>query len=442
MILIADLNYYELLEVSRDADPSEIKRAYRKMAEEYHPDKTMHLGKRLRELAELEMKRINKAKEVLLDPEKRKRYDEFLDGNRTTDLEDIVMEVDPFQGFEEASWEELKEEILEVEPMDEQGEVAEAEVVSDEETTSTEQLTGTYYYTPGAIPKPEKPPPSRLPFWKRVKDTVASYDRFRREQRSSRHRQDISEKEWREGYRRYEQDSRERAVPRPQPQPEIKQEPVITPPPPAPPPPPPPPQRRRKPPSKRKRRPPRTDDIKINLIVELDEDQVDWSDHGYEYDYGYVYADKPEYDDREERKKKVYEFKEMDPLQMEVVDEKQYVDVRKLRHKKYKSRLEGLEPRDDYELKWTKSKKGERYRRKRKMDELEEWERHRKRADEQREKRLGKIDGKMRDRREEKKDDRGEEKPLVMEVLPMEPKETEKKKKKPEQKDEEYDEWM
>lgn len=65
-------DYYEILNVSRDASQDEIKSAFRKLAKKYHPD----LNPNYKE-AERKFKEINEAYEVLGDPEKRKRYDTF-----------------------------------------------------------------------------------------------------------------------------------------------------------------------------------------------------------------------------------------------------------------------------------------------------------------------------------------------------------------------------
>lgn len=64
-------DYYEILGVSRGASEEEIKRAFRKLALEYHPDrnKTKGAGERFKE--------INEAYQVLLDPEKRSNYDRY-----------------------------------------------------------------------------------------------------------------------------------------------------------------------------------------------------------------------------------------------------------------------------------------------------------------------------------------------------------------------------
>jgi curved DNA-binding protein len=65
-------DYYETLGVSRDADEKEIKRAFRRLAREYHPD--VNPGDAT---AEDRFKEINEAYEVLSDSEKRSKYDQL-----------------------------------------------------------------------------------------------------------------------------------------------------------------------------------------------------------------------------------------------------------------------------------------------------------------------------------------------------------------------------
>jgi molecular chaperone DnaJ len=64
-------DYYQLLQVSPDASAEDVKRAYRKLAREFHPDRNPDPAARER------MAEINRAYEVLSDPERRVRYDRF-----------------------------------------------------------------------------------------------------------------------------------------------------------------------------------------------------------------------------------------------------------------------------------------------------------------------------------------------------------------------------
>ncbi len=68
----AELDYYELLEVSRDADESVLKSSYRKLAMKWHPDRNQGDAE-----AEAKFKAISEAYECLKDPQKRAAYDRF-----------------------------------------------------------------------------------------------------------------------------------------------------------------------------------------------------------------------------------------------------------------------------------------------------------------------------------------------------------------------------
>jgi curved DNA-binding protein len=65
-------DYYSVLGVAKEATDDEIKKAYRKLAVKYHPDKT-----RGDKAANEKFMEINEANQVLSDPEKRKKYDQF-----------------------------------------------------------------------------------------------------------------------------------------------------------------------------------------------------------------------------------------------------------------------------------------------------------------------------------------------------------------------------
>ncbi|PIR49060.1 molecular chaperone DnaJ [Candidatus Peregrinibacteria bacterium CG10_big_fil_rev_8_21_14_0_10_55_24] len=65
-------DYYQILNVSRDASVEDIKKAYRRLSKELHPDKNKGDA-----TAEQRFKEVNEAYEVLRDPAKRQRYDQF-----------------------------------------------------------------------------------------------------------------------------------------------------------------------------------------------------------------------------------------------------------------------------------------------------------------------------------------------------------------------------
>lgn len=81
---MAKRDYYEVLGVDKGASGDDIKRAYRRMAMKYHPDKNPGNKE-----AEEKFKECAEAYEVLSDPEKRKRYDQFgHDGMRGVSMHD------------------------------------------------------------------------------------------------------------------------------------------------------------------------------------------------------------------------------------------------------------------------------------------------------------------------------------------------------------------
>ena len=73
------INYYELLEVSEKASKEVIEKAYKALAKKYHPD----LNQDNKKEAELQMKQINEAYDVLIDDTKRANYDSVLQKKRT-----------------------------------------------------------------------------------------------------------------------------------------------------------------------------------------------------------------------------------------------------------------------------------------------------------------------------------------------------------------------
>ncbi|KAJ5667934.1 uncharacterized protein N7477_006504 [Penicillium maclennaniae] len=87
-------DYYKVLGVSRDADDRTIKRAYRQLTKQHHPDKAASQGVS-KEDAEKKMAAINEAYEVLSDSELRTRYD---NGDDPNDSEAQAQRGNPFQG--------------------------------------------------------------------------------------------------------------------------------------------------------------------------------------------------------------------------------------------------------------------------------------------------------------------------------------------------------
>jgi DnaJ-class molecular chaperone len=68
---MADRDYYQILGVTKNSTPEEIKKAYRKLALEHHPDRNKDKG------SEEKFKEATRAYEVLSDPSKKQQYDQF-----------------------------------------------------------------------------------------------------------------------------------------------------------------------------------------------------------------------------------------------------------------------------------------------------------------------------------------------------------------------------
>jgi curved DNA-binding protein len=84
-------DYYQILGVAKNAAPEAIKKQYRKLAMEYHPDRNKDNPQ-----AEEKFKDINEAYAVLSDPKKRKQYDTF----GSTGFHQRYSQEDIFQGFD------------------------------------------------------------------------------------------------------------------------------------------------------------------------------------------------------------------------------------------------------------------------------------------------------------------------------------------------------
>lgn len=68
-------DYYKILKVNRDATDEELKKAYKRLAMKFHPDKNHHQHPHKKEESEAKFKQISEAYDVLSDPKKRQIYD-------------------------------------------------------------------------------------------------------------------------------------------------------------------------------------------------------------------------------------------------------------------------------------------------------------------------------------------------------------------------------
>ena len=102
--MAATPDYYKMLGVARDATPEQIKKAYRKLAREYHPDAGGD---------EEIFKDVNEAYEVLSDEKKRKLYDQYGTANENqipgSGFSGFGGVGDAFSGF--GSWAEILDSI-------------------------------------------------------------------------------------------------------------------------------------------------------------------------------------------------------------------------------------------------------------------------------------------------------------------------------------------
>ena len=75
MASVTKRDYYDVLGVGRETSDDEIKKAFRRLARQYHPD--LHSDPQQKKKAEEKFKEANEAYEILSNPELRKRYDAF-----------------------------------------------------------------------------------------------------------------------------------------------------------------------------------------------------------------------------------------------------------------------------------------------------------------------------------------------------------------------------
>src|ERR1044072_6262622 len=92
-------DYYKVLGVDKNASETEIKKAYHKLVLKWHPDRNPHN----KEQATAKLKEINEAKEVLLDKEKRQKYDQY--GHAAENFQNTS----GFEGFGESTSDAFKD---------------------------------------------------------------------------------------------------------------------------------------------------------------------------------------------------------------------------------------------------------------------------------------------------------------------------------------------
>src|SRR5215217_6522648 len=92
---MAFIDYYKILGVDKKASEADIKKAYRKLARKYHPD----INPNDKE-ANTKFQQVNEANEVLSDPEKRKKYDEYGENWQHAEQFEQARQRGAQQGFE------------------------------------------------------------------------------------------------------------------------------------------------------------------------------------------------------------------------------------------------------------------------------------------------------------------------------------------------------
>src|SRR6185503_11860805 len=88
------VDYYKTLGVAKNASAGDIKKAYRKLARKYHPDVNPNDKE-----AHKKFQQINEAHEVLSDPEKRKKYDQYGENWKHADQYEQAKQQQGAQGF-------------------------------------------------------------------------------------------------------------------------------------------------------------------------------------------------------------------------------------------------------------------------------------------------------------------------------------------------------
>lgn len=98
-------DYYELLGLSKNASESDIKKAFRKAAMKYHPDKMANESDKKKKEAEEKFKELNEAYQILSDPEKKQLYDQY--GHAAFENGGFGNGASGFSGFEGFDFEDI-----------------------------------------------------------------------------------------------------------------------------------------------------------------------------------------------------------------------------------------------------------------------------------------------------------------------------------------------
>src|ERR1700741_4775582 len=85
--IIEELDYYQLLDLRRDAGMGEVKRAYHNSSRAFHPDANRHLEGQVRAASHAIAKRITEAYAVLRDARRRQAYDRSLESGAATRIQ-------------------------------------------------------------------------------------------------------------------------------------------------------------------------------------------------------------------------------------------------------------------------------------------------------------------------------------------------------------------
>ncbi|MCI8383612.1 MAG: J domain-containing protein [Clostridia bacterium] len=117
-------NYYDILQVNKNASPEIIEKAYKTLAKKYHPDLQTEENKKQ---AEEILKKVNEAYEVLSNPEKKQNYDKSLEDLLSHHFSQKPQQNDSsFSSFESNRWkqEQLQQEKLYQEELKRRQEIA------------------------------------------------------------------------------------------------------------------------------------------------------------------------------------------------------------------------------------------------------------------------------------------------------------------------------